>query len=111
MNAEIANKLHQAAKGYIRENRDTMEIFELIVPFESIPEGEEDPEDWAVQNGPEIDDSIGFTIVPISFDGANGFALLTVKGSSWEGTRIFTEGVFSNMAEARSHAGKLGILC
>jgi hypothetical protein len=83
----------------------------LIVPFSCIPKGEEDPKGWAEINGRELDDSIGFTIVPVTSGESKGVALITVVGNSWERLRIFVEGVFSNRAEARLHVHTLGIAC
>ena len=112
MTSEVETQLIRAAKDYIKEYGDSLEIFELIVPFDCIPEDEEDPEEWAAVNAPELDSSIGFKIVPISCgDDVKGYALLTVKGNSWEGLRIFVEGVFDSMSNARSHVEKLGITC
>lgn len=111
MDTKTQNQLEKAANEYIRENRDTIETYQMIVPFSCIPEEEEDPEGWAEAYGRELDDSLGFTIVPISSGDAKGVALITVVGNSWEGLRIFVEGVFNNQTEAMLHATTLGIVC
>lgn len=111
MSPQVKKQLQLAAEEYVRENRDTIETYELIIPFRCIPKDEEDPEDWAETNGRELDDSMGFTIVPVASGESKGVALITVVGNSWEGLRIFVEGVFSNRAEARAHVDTLGIVC
>ena len=111
MNTKTKELLDQSAREYVAEHADSIEIFELIVPFDCIPKDEEDPEEWAALNAPELDASVGFTIVPVSCADANGFALLTVAGNSWEGLRIFVAGVFDTISDARSHVETLGIIC
>lgn len=111
MNINTKNLLEQSAKEYVAEHADPIEIFELIVPFYCVPKDEEDPEEWAALNAPELDAAVGFTIVPVSCAEANGFALLTVAGNSWEGLRISVAGVFDSISDARSHVETLGIIC
>lgn len=109
-------ELEIKAKSWIRENRDTIEIFRGYVPTEYLPDENEEEEDfdlgcWVMDNGPECESSVGFKIVEIkSEDGGSGFALFFVKGSSWEGIRIYLEGLFESAADAEKYVESLGCI-
>ena len=120
MNAKDLKNLEEAARQWIISHENEIEVYEVYIRKDEVPDdlGDlEDPEDinaleeWL--DGARLDYGTGFTMVKIEAEnGAIGIALITVRGSSWEGLRIDLGGVFDSEDEARSwiesHAYILG---
>ena len=110
MNAKDLKNLEEAARQWIISHEDEIEVYEVYIRKDEVPddlEDLEDPEDinaleeWL--DGARLDYGTGFTMVKIEAEnGAIGIALITVRGSSWEGLRIDLDGVFDSEDEARS---------
>lgn len=94
-------ELKSAAEQWLHEHEDTIEFFEKFLPFECVPEDAEDPQEWARDFGCEADGAVGFRLQPVDGEnGERGVALILVKGHSWEGIRLWVEGVYETEEEA-----------
>jgi len=96
-----STKLKNAAEQWLHEHGDTIEFFDRVLPFECVPEDEENPKEWACEFGQEADGAIGYRLQPVESEtGECGVALIFGKGHSWEGIRLMVEGVYETEEEA-----------
>ena len=104
MNARDLKNLEEAARQWIISHEDEIEVYEVYIRKDEVPddlEGINALEEWL--DNYRLDYGTGFTMVKIEAEnGAIGIALITVRGSSWEGLRIDLAGVFDSEKEARS---------
>jgi len=101
VNVKDRKKLEEAARQWIIDNEGEIEVYEAYITKDQIPEDVEDVEEWLM--GDLSDDSTGFAMVKIEAEnGVMGIALVTVRGSSWEGLRIDLPGVFESEDDARA---------
>jgi hypothetical protein len=102
-------ELHKTAERWLRDHEDSIEFFELFLPFEDVPEDAGDPEEWAKDFGREADGAVGFRLQPVKGEnGDRGVALIFGKGHSWEGIRLIVEGVYDTEEAALCSIDKSG---
>ena len=101
MKAQDRKNLELAAHQWIIDNEDEIEVYETYIEKDQIPDDVEDLETWLMDSSSDY--STGFTMVKIEAEnGVAGMALITVRGSSWEGLRIDLAGVFESGNDARA---------
>ncbi|MDF1658775.1 MAG: hypothetical protein P1U58_14265 [Verrucomicrobiales bacterium] len=103
-------KLKEAAEVWLNGHADSIEFFEKFLPFDLVPEDEENPEEWAQTLGHENDGCVAYLLQPVtSEDGGHGVALIFGKGHAWEGLRLSVEGIYESKENALRSIEKLGV--
>ncbi len=105
----MSSELDTAAQEWLERQDDPIEIFERYIPFENMPENA--GQSWVASHGAESDSAVGFVLQPLTSEsGASGVALITAKGTSWEGIRYCVEQTFGTEAEAREWISRAGYI-
>jgi hypothetical protein len=105
----LPTELKNTAEEWLREHEGAIEFFDKFLPVECIPEDVEDPKEWAENHGDEHDGTVGFRIQAMETGtGEKGLALILVKGHSWEGIRIWVEGIFDSEGDVLARIEEMG---